>query len=659
MTGPIEKRCRRGTLETFSKPKTSDPFINSTLTSIGPDTDDVERFWISTVNGLCGPSSLLVKETGEARTYRWGKRFGVQYVYGVAPVDDDTLWLAGGGRFLFRVSLAAGEWERFELPQGRFITSGMAYDPDTRKLFTGLHTQMVSFDTQACKPVRVYEGQEKGPDSFHNDHWRNTDGTYGFLLRTPGISVVRWYPVEEKIECKRLTDDPAHPAVSLAYHCGYVEDSSVYVPHLGWLDGLTGDLSPHDHPPKEEAAWFARRGPRVYGIQPDLIAASAAFVRWDTDTGKVRTLFSLPDVPCQNCALTRSGKILTVDLRGQFCRHDADTGALELTRLLNIDNPHLGHTIVPAGRDTIVGTPFICQNFWILNTRTGEGRKGGRAGGSYGQVDDAINVGGKVYFSIYGGSQLTVYDPAEPANFPRNPRLVARSSQGQHGCGITTDGRVIWCAFRPKYGTLDGAMIRYDTHTGEATYRNAALDNEHMVGPMYDRETAQLVAGTSYLSDCSTAEPTRDCCYMVTLDPLSMDVTKQVLAPAGISQTATLGPLGQRRWLVRVGAALGVLDEADMELVVSEQLTTACKGAAEILATGVTGLFVLRSPEAITLWDASAERQSVLTTFRQGTVHRCWVHGRSVYCDCGRTVTILENVIPESPASMNQARNDE
>ena len=642
MHSPMKKQCRGGRLQIFKKPKTGDPFINSTLTSVEFDADGAERFWISTVNALCGPSSLLVTETGGSRAYRWGKRFGVHYVYGVAAEDSDTLWLAGGGRFLFRVHLATGKWERFELPKGRFITAGMVYDPGTGKLFTGLHTEMASFDTRSCETVRVYEGHEKGPDSFHTDHWRNTDGSYGFILRTPGISYVRWHPAEERIEWTRLTDDPKHPAIPFTYHCGYVEGSCLYLPHLGWLDGLTGELRPHDGPPHEEAAWFGRRGHLVYGVQPDLVAATATFVCWDTSTAEVRTLFSLPDIPYQNCALTQSGKILTVDLRGVFCRHDADTGALELTRLLNIDSPHVGNTIVPAGRHTIVGTPFICQNFWTIDTRTGKGQKGGRAGGSYGQVDHALNVDGKVYFSIYGGSQLTVYDPAEPANFPRNPRLVAKSDQGQHGCGITTDGRVIWCAFRPKYGTLDGAMIRYDTQTGEATYRNAAIEHEHIVGPIYDPETAQLVAGTSFLSDCSTAVPTRDRCYMVTLCAETMEVTQLVDAPAGVPTTAPVGCLGPRRWLTKIGAVFGVFDEAEMTLTSSDELTAACQGAIEVLTTGTPGLFVIRSTEALLLWEVSANRQSPLATFRPGALHRCWVYGQSIYCDCGRRVAIFK-----------------
>ena len=645
MTKSIQKTCRHGTLSVFRKPSTSDPFINSKLTSIGPGADGAERFWISTVNGLCGPSSVLVDENGAFRIYRWPTSMGTSYLYGVAAEATDTLWLAGGGHFLFRVSLEAGDWQRYELSAGRFITSGMVFDRQTKKVFTGMHTEMASFDTEKRSVVRVYHAEDKGPDSFHSDHWRNRDGTYGFLLCTPGLSYLRWFPKEEKIEWMRLADTPAHPALGLVYHHGYVEKGRVYIPHVGWLDGVSGKIHRHDHPPKTEADWFGKRGRYVFGVRTDSVTTTAQFLRWDTRTGEVCTLFSLGDVPGKNCALTRSGKILAMDLRGAFSRHDALTGALELTRMMDIKNPHVGHTVVPADKDTIVGTPFICQNFWILNTRTGKGYEAGRAAGSYGQIDNAVNVGGKVYFSAYGGSQLTEYDPCQPANYPRNPRLVAKSNQGQHGAGITTDGRVIWCAYRPKYGTLDGAMIRYDTETGEATYKDGAIRNEHIVHPMYDPETSQLVAGTSYLSDCATAEPTCDQCYVVTLDPVTMAVTKRASVPTGISQISPVGPLGRRRWLMRVGHTTGILRERPMELAPQDEFQSLPEGCSDIQYAGRPGRFVMQLHDRLLLWDAIADSTSTLATHRAGFVLRCCVHGPSLYCDCGRHVAVLRNVL--------------
>ena len=651
MPEALRKSCRRGSLDLFRKPKTSDPFVNAQLTSLGTGPGGVERFWISTINQLAGPTSVLIGENGRHRLYKWPAPMGFGFFYGAAPADSDTVWLAGVGRgtFFVRLTLSSGKWKRYKTPVGYFITAGMALDRPIGKLFCGVGGAMVSFNTKTRKFARIYKREEMGPDRFHYDHWRNRDGTYGFLMTTPGLTCLRWDPSGERIEWKRLIDDPYHPALKtllLSQH-KYTRAGNVYVPHVGWLDGISGKITPHEHPPRAEANWFGRRGQYVLGIRTDTASGDGEFLRWDTRTGDVEGLFTQPDVPAQNCALTRSGKILAITQHGIFRRFDAQTGLLELTRNVDIENPHPVRTITPASRDVVVGTPFICQNFWILNTRTGKGFEAGRAAGLYGQIDNAISLNGKVYFSAYGGAQLTEYDPSRHANWPRNPRLVASNRQGQHGAGMTTDGRIVWCAYRPKYGTLDGAMTRYDTLTGAASYKYAEIKNEHIVTPMYDPKTGQLVAGSSFLSDCATAVPTRTRCYAVTLDPSTMRVTKRVTAPKGVQTLTNIGPLGNRKWLMRTGAdgSLLVLDEGHRTLSEAADFRPPPGGCREILYAGVEGLFVMNLHDELRLWDALRDSYELLARQRSDFVHRAWVHGKSVYCDCGRDVAVFSNVL--------------
>lgn len=655
MQKSLRKVLRGGSLKILPKPKTSDPFINCTLTSVGPGPDGAERFWISTLNTVIGPSSLLIDENGVYRRYDWHASRGIRFIYGATPGGLDTVWLGaatGKGTSFIRLTLSTGEWKQYRIPVGHFITSGMVLDRRTKKLFSGVGKAMVSLKTDTEEFVRIYERREMGPDNYHHGHWRNRDGTYGFVMTMPGITYLRWYPMEEKIEWKRLVKDPRHPARDqhLIYNLNYVRNGNLYVPCLGWLDGRSGKLFPHEHPPRVEANWFGTKGRYAFGVRADMLSGDGQFLRWDTHTGEVKALFTQPDVPVQNCTLTRSGQIVTVDLHGLFRRYDAVTGALELTRKIEIKKPHRGNTITPAGKDTIVGTPFICQNFWILNTRTGKGCEAGRAAGLYGQIDNAVNVRSKVYFSAYGGAQLTEYDPDRPANFPRNPRLVAKSDQGQHGAGITTDGRVIWCAFRPKYGTLDGAMIRYDMQTGEASYKNAAIRNEHVVAPVYDAKTRQLVAGTSFLSDGDTAPPICDRCYAVTLDPTNMKVTKKAIAPKGVSSLVNVGPLGKRKWLMHAGTPLFVLDEKRMTLSSADALGPLPVDFREIHYGGVEGLFVLILRDEVRVWDAVKDKCEILALQKPDFIVRSWVHGRCLYCDCGPHVAIFRNVLPR-PAS--------
>ena len=648
MPGGITKHCRRGRLHVYPKPRTQDAFVNSTLTSLGRGRDGVERFWISTCNRLCGATSFLLTEDGDCRTYPWPDN--INCVYSVAQESSSVLWLGalGAGPFFVRLDLRTGKWQRYPLPAGRFLTAGMVYDPRTRKVFSGAQTAMVTFDTRTRRFGRIYEKDEIYPDCFHFDHWRNPDGTYGFLVVTPGLSYVRWFPREDQIEWRRLLDDGNHPLLEKkqCYRTRYVSNGRLYVPHLGWLDGLTGKIAPHRRPPEREATWFGVRGSRVFGGEVDASTGDLAFRRWNTRTGKVEDLFVLPDVPPQNCALSRRGKVLSVDITGVFRRHDGSTGALELTRKIGVSQYHRCNTITPAGKHAIVGTPFICQNFWILDTRTGKGHEAGRAAGSYGQVDYSIRVGGKVYFSVYGGSQLMEYDPALPANYPRNPRLVAKSDQGQHGAGITTDGRVVWAAFRPKYGTLDGAMIRYDTGTGEATYRNGAIKHEHVYAPRHDPVTGNLVAGSSFLSDCDTADPTRSRCYAVVLDPDTMAVKAKVAAPKDTSRLELIGPLGRRRWLVRSAGVVGVFDERRMTLSTADEFIPLPETHAELHYAGAEGRFVLCLLREMRLWSFATGRTDTLARYPAGRVLRSWVHGRSIYCDCRRRVAVLHDVLP-------------
>ncbi|MCF7854217.1 MAG: hypothetical protein K9N51_05410, partial [Candidatus Pacebacteria bacterium] len=237
----------RGQILAFKKPATPDPFVNAQLTSVGADAEGRERFFISCICGQAGSASFLLTEAGEYTTYAWDD---LTCVYAVAPEAGDCLWLAGGSNKVFtHLCLSSGQWEIFPVEGGRFITAGMALDWDTGKLFCGGQTELVSFDTRSRQTVRLYGQAEKPPDNFLYDHWRLPDGSYGFILETPGLSFLRWDPKKEKVSWQRLTDDSRHPAIGLVRWLKYVENGRIYLPHFGWLDGMTGDITPHERPP--------------------------------------------------------------------------------------------------------------------------------------------------------------------------------------------------------------------------------------------------------------------------------------------------------------------------------------------------------------------------------------------------------------------------
>jgi hypothetical protein len=626
----------RGTISVFRKPATPDPFVNAGMTSVGPGADGRERFWISCVNTLKGATSFLIDEEGGSTVFRWKASDGIRSIYSVAQEDPDTLWVTGGGTAAFiRLTLSSGQWEAFPRAAGRFVTAGMALDPDTGKLFCGAQTALESFDTRSRTTVRTYGEGERPPENHHYDHWRLPDGTYGFIMETPGLSYLRWDPKAETVRWWRLTDDGSHPAIGLVRKLKYVEGARLYLPHFGWLDGMTGTLTPHAHPPEEEACWLGLFAGTVYGIQYDELSASARLVAWNPDTGQTRVLFTVPDTPIMNCALTRDGRLVLVDLYGCFRRYALESGSLELTRSMESPNEHSCNVILPLGADRVAGAPFIAQNFWVFDTQEESGFHAGRAAGMLGQIDDAVAVGGRAYFAAYGGGQLTEYDPERPHGFPRNPCIVAQNGQGQHGAGMTTDGQIVWVAFKPKYGTLDGAMIRYDTATGRATYRNGAVPAQHLIDPLYDPRSGCLVAGSSCLSDCSTAVPVHHHAFAILLDPLTLEVAKKVAGPPEVPTIQNRGPLGDHRWLMQGGEQLLVFDTEAASLVPYQTRSSLPQATIRLAYSGRPGLFLIQIGDSLQIWDAGRDTFNPTASLEPGFVSRWWVHGPDVTFDCG------------------------
>ena len=640
----VQEKTNQGDLTIFRKPKTPDPFVNAKLTSIGCDSAGVERFWISCCNRICGVRSFLIDEQGNYKMYEWPPSLGGG-VYAVVRADADTLWLTGGYTPFIKLTLSTGKWETYPREGGGFVVSTMVLDQNSGKLFCAARTAMTSFDTRRETTVRVYEENEIPPEVFDWDKWQNADGSYGFIMSRPGLSYLRWDPKTESVNWKRLTDDPQHPAISVISQVKYVEDGRAYIPHIGWVDCVTGDILPHEHPPEEEACWFGYRNGFVYGIQPDWLNASGRFVCWDPSNGSVRFLFTAQEVSAQSCALSQSGKIIMVDMYGTIRIYDAESGLLKVTRCIGSEREHICNSIMPIDENRIIGFPFISSNSWIFNTKRGRGVYTGRASAYGGQVDGAIKANGKVYIAAYIAQQLLELDPKKPICYPHNPHLVAHvNPTGGHGAGMTTDGTIVWAAFTPKYGFLDGQMIRYDTQTGEAHYKLGAVSGQQIRYPMYDPTSGQLIGGTSFISDCETATPIHDRAFAVILDPVTMEVRQKVSAPAAVTTLDNRGPLLNGQWLMQSELDLYVFDTKTLKLDRYEKrgsLPDATVG--QIQYTGEIGMFVIQIGNEWHLWDAEEDTLKGIASQEPDFVDRWWIDGADICFDCRRFAAVWRN----------------
>ncbi|MHC4886665.1 MAG: NHL repeat-containing protein [Planctomycetota bacterium] len=490
-------------------PPCRDPFVNTNLLRLTPNAEGRDRFWISSFNGAFGCLGVCVDEWGEHRIYRTND-FRHAGFYSAVQTSDNTLWLCGDLSRVVRLDLDTGVFETF--PTGApsaLVFAGMIYDPKTAKLFFIAHPASgvtgVSFDTHTGKTVKVHA--VKTSEHYMRSHFAHGDGTWSAVLHTPGLSFVRWDPATETIKPRSILAAPdENTNISLTYRMIADDDGRQYLPGRGWYNPRSGRIGRGPHPEDDGITWFARNETAAFGTPP----GESEVHRWDLQTGRVRKLFSAAKIGFLGSSLSRSGKVLCVSRTGTFTRHDAMTGELELSRRLDTNAVQNLDCVIRIDRDRLLGTPFITQRFWEANIRTGKGMDCGPAAPGGGEILRVWNVGGKIYMAAYAGGQLTEYDPALPANFPENPRVVAAPPTGMRPFAAADDGVRIFYACNHPYGQLGSIMTRYHTRTGAALYRDNPIPDQQIVSLFHEKASNSLLCGSSYMADGGSITPATD-----------------------------------------------------------------------------------------------------------------------------------------------------
>ena len=643
---------KTGTIIRVPIPAGRDPFVNTPLLSLGPGADGVERCWISTWNSNAGCLAALVMEDGQQRIYRFPEHPGF---YSAAQEDADTLWLCGWLNKVVRLTLSTGKYETFDTgAPSALVFQGMVLDQATGKLFAAAFpapftkTVAFSFDFRNRKPAAVHE--IGCPAHYMRGHFPNGDGSYSIVLHCPGEALARWDPRTETVEAFEYAEQLDTEVVNAGTTYKLIADDAGrrYFPNRGWYNPSTGQFE--DGPrPAQEMTWFARRGSRAWGA--NLEKATLTVGCWDMATGAVRDLCIVPDSQLHGVNLTASGKVVAVNLYGEFFRFNGETGALEMSRRLPTDS--WGHVdcLRRIDEDRLLGTPFITQRFWQVNIRTGEGMDCGRAAPGAGEILRTWKIGKKIYMAAYTGAELVEYDPDVHPHFPENPRVVADPPHGMRPVAGADDGRNIYYACSTEYGTLGGALAKYDTKTGEARYSLRPLGNQQIINMWYHRATHGLLCSTSIHADCRSCPPTDDRCYYAVLDADTFEPRQTVPAPAGADIACIHGPLGKDRYLASCdlpeGRRFFTLDLADFTVPAAEAMRALPKGWQWIAPTDRAGRFVVHIGRRLELWDLRRWKR-IRVLFDK--FHNCrgyHVQGDSVYVMKAKEMLILEGILQE------------
>lgn len=638
-------------------PPTRDPFINTPLLPLGPDDRGVERVWISSNNRHAGATGVLVDEHGHPRLYRLRDlRFST--LYSVARETEDTLlccsWLDG----LMRLHLSSGRRDYFSTgaPHTR-VFAGLVYDPATRLAFAaGYDAQAVAFvyDLKARRAVRLHQGFSEA--HYMRCSFPNGDGTHTIVMQCPSLEFIRWDPrrdtVERQVVCAHTDDTPAWSTAPL-YRMIADEQGRWFAPPHGWYDPRTRRFDPTGPTPDQPLTFFARVGTTAYGASG---RGDGQFWEWDMATGRTRPFCTIPEGNFLNAWVTPNRKLICINTYGVFYRYDTATGSPERIRVLPTDA--VGHTdcLVRIDRDRILGTPFITQRFWELNLRTGQGYDCGKAAPGSGEILLTWAIGAKIYMAAYTGGELVEYDPTRHPHFPENPRVVAKPPHGLRPVAAAAAGRVLFYACSAPYGRCGSVLTRYDTRSGQTCYRATPIPDLQITSLAWDRASRSLLFGSSIHADSRSCPPRAAQAAFGRLDPSDFSLRASCPVPVGVPEAGLVGPLGRRRWLVRLtvvateglppeGTYLAVWEEALLRLAAPDtwRQITPCT----LLPAGPAGLFVCCERDRLELrdyrrWPAG---RTLWSTRLREPVSRVFVQGSDILMTTDRNVLVFEQAI--------------
>ncbi len=222
------------------------------------------------------------------------------------------------------------------------------------------------------------------------------------------------------------------------------------------------------------------------------------------------------------CAVTTGGRALRLEA------HSGEQDAFDL----EATGPMSAHAFCAVPEvELIVGAPFINQRFWTIDLTSGDGRDCGRAAPGGGQVNQIVwdPVTRRVLMSSYTSASVTAFDPMEPPDWPRNPRVLASAKdRGQmRPMALAHDGRHVWMATSPEYGDLGGALSRIDPRSGEIRVWRHIVPDQKLNAIVLDPTRRRVYCSTEITADCGSAPPTQTTAELVSFDMDALTVRRR------------------------------------------------------------------------------------------------------------------------------------
>lgn len=217
--------------------------------------------------------------------------------------------------------------------------------------------------------------------------------------------------------------------------------------------------------------------------------------------------------------------------------------------------------------DCVIGANYSHQNFFRVHPRTGKIISGEQmAARMPGQPECAVGLNGKGYIGFYIHSILSMYDPAAPIAFGKNPRELAElhtEHQQTRPSDAITDGRLVYISSESDYNYLGGALTVIDPKpTGQErvdVYFEPAGD-QNLTSLVYDAKNELVWGGTDRWGQMHSVPPTQPTAVIYAFDPAKRKVAATIAPWKSVDVTSVIGCTDDGTLLAYAGGEIATID---------------------------------------------------------------------------------------------------
>jgi hypothetical protein len=220
----------------------------------------------------------------------------------------------------------------------------------------------------------------------------------------------------------------------------------------------------------------------------------------------------------------------------------------------------------------IIGAHYSQQNLFRIDPETGRIEHAeGMIARVPGQPMCALGFGGRAYLGIYVNSIVSLYDPAKPFIFGKNPLelidLSVRYEQTRPRDAVT-DGRLIYISSDSSYSKLGGALAVIDPQTHQIDVYHHLVRDQNLPTLAFEPVSGLLWGGTNRWGQMRSHPPTQESALIYAFDTRTRQVVATLIPWKGVDEASVAGILRSGVLVACNGPELALIDTRTREILI-------------------------------------------------------------------------------------------